>query len=179
MKNLFLLAFAGLIICSCNKKASELPAATENGENTFGASVNGALWVPRKPGIMPHAELVEASFAGGDNYIIHARDFGSTPKETEFEIYLKDVTKTGTYNLNTTTEKYPGQSASYAYFVERTMTPTYEYITTSATPGTVNITKVDKAAHVIAGTFSFTAKEAEGKTDPINVTDGRFDITIQ
>jgi hypothetical protein len=179
MKNLFVLAVAAIGFASCSKKVSELPAVTESGANTFGASVNGTLWAPRKPGIMPHAPLVEASFAGGDNYIIHARDFGSTPNESEFEIYLTNVTGPGTYVLNANTGKMPSQSGAYAYYVERNVMPKAEYITSSATPGTVNITRVDKAAHILSGTFSFTAKELEGKTEPINVTDGRFDVQIQ
>jgi hypothetical protein len=179
MKNLFVLAIAAIGLASCSKKTTELPAATETGENNFGASVNGTLWAPRKPGILPHAPLVEASFAGGDDYIIHARDLGNSPNETEFEIYLKDVTKTGTYTLNTNTPKMPAQTGAYAYYVVRNITPKYEYITSSTTPGIVNITKVDKANHILAGTFSFAAKEIDGKTEPINVTDGRFDVTIQ
>jgi hypothetical protein len=179
MKNLFFLALAAIGFASCSKKVSELPAATESGENTFGASVDGSLWAPRKPGIMPHADLVEASFAGGDDYIIHARDLGNSPDETEFEIYLKGVTKPGTYQLNVTTSKMPAQSGAYAYYVVRNFTPKYEYITSATTPGTVNITRVDKAAHILAGTFSFTGKELTDKTAPVNVTDGRFDVRIQ
>ncbi|TCJ14003.1 hypothetical protein EPD60_08285 [Flaviaesturariibacter flavus] len=178
MKNLFAMAAATLLLASCSKKVSELPAATDSGENTFGASVNGTLWAPRKS-VMPSAPPVEASFAGGDDYVIHARDLGSTPRETEFEIFLKDITRPGTYVLNANTAKMPNHSGAYAYYVERNMTPKYEYITSSTNTGSVNITRVDKANHILAGTFSFTAKEINGKTDPINVTEGRFDVQIQ
>ncbi|RYZ19565.1 MAG: hypothetical protein EOO16_19555 [Chitinophagaceae bacterium] len=178
MKILFATAAAVLVLSACNKKVTELPAATESGENTFGASVNGTLWAPRKS-VLPSAPPVEASFAGGDDYVIHARDLGSSPRETEFEIFLKNVTQPGTYVLNVNTAKMPGHSGAYAYYVERNITPKYEYITSSTYTGSVNITRVDKANHILSGTFSFTAGEFNSQTAPINVTEGRFDVRIQ
>jgi hypothetical protein len=178
MKNLLLLGLAGLSLASCSKNVKELPAATDTGSGTFGASVNGTLWAPRAFGIMPHAPLLEASFAGGDSYVINARNFSKSPTETEFEIYLENVTKPGTYTLNANTDIRPLHSASYAYFVERTMTPKHEYITNPQTPGTVIITKVDKANHILAGTFAFQATDKHGG-DVLTVTDGRFDLKIQ
>ncbi|TCZ72169.1 DUF6252 family protein [Flaviaesturariibacter aridisoli] len=178
MKNLIVLSAAVLALASCSKKVTELPEATDSGSNTFGARVNGELWAPQGKGILPHAPLLEASFAGNDNYVINARNISKSPTETEFEIYLQGVTRPGTYALNQTTELRPAHTASYAYFVERTLTPTHQWMTNAQTTGTVVITKVDKNAHVLAGTFSFRATDRNGG-EVLDVTEGRFDLTIQ
>lgn len=178
MKNLIVLGVAVLALSSCSKKVTDLPEATASGANTFGARVNGELWAPQAKGIIPHAPLLEASFAGNDAYVINARNISKSPTETEFEIYLENVTKPGTYQLNQNTELRPGHTASYAYFVERTLTPTHEWMTNTQTTGTVVITKVDKSAHILAGTFSFRATDRHGG-DVLDVTEGRFDVTIQ
>ena len=178
MKNLIVAGAALLALSSCSKKVTELPEATETGAGTFGARVNGELWAPQGKGIIPHAPLLEASFAGTDDYVINARNISKSPTETEFEIYLKGVTRPGTYQLNQNTELRPAHTASYAYFVERTLTPTHQWMTNAQTTGTVVITKVDKAAHVLAGTFSFRATDRSGG-GVLDVTEGRFDLTIQ
>lgn len=179
MKNLIVLGAALLALSGCSKKVTDLPEATESGANTFGARVNGDLWAPQKKGIIPTAPILEASYAGADSYVLHARNFSKSPTETEFEIYLENVTGPGTYQLNQNTELRPNHTASYAYFVERTLTPTHQWITTSETPGTVVITKLDKTAHVISGTFSFRATDRTGGGAVLDVREGRFDMTIQ
>ena len=102
MKNLLLLFVVIFALASCSKKVSELPGPSENGANTFGAKVDGKLWAPQGFGIMPTASTLEANFAGGDNYKINARNFGSSPTETEFEFLLTNITGPGTYTLNET-----------------------------------------------------------------------------
>jgi hypothetical protein len=178
MKNLFILFAAVLTLASCSKDVKELAAPTDTGANTFGASVNGKLWAPQGFGIAPTAPLLEASFAGNDSYLINARNFGSSPTETEFEIFLKNVTGPGTYQLNQDVA-FEGRGASYAYYTERRVTPKFQWITSSEATGTVVITKLDIANHIIAGTFSFTAKDFYGGAAPLTVTDGRFDLKIQ
>lgn len=179
MKNLFILFTALITLAGCSKNVKELPAPNQTGSNTFGASVNGKLWAPKGFGIMPTAPIVEASTAGGNNYMIHARNFASSPTETEFEFYLKDITGPGTYNLNQTTGVYPNQSASYGFYTERRFQPKYEWITSPDYPGTVTITKLDQANRIISGTFQFKAKDIYGDAQPITVTDGRFDVKFE
>ncbi|RYY85575.1 MAG: hypothetical protein EOO15_16670 [Chitinophagaceae bacterium] len=179
MKNLIVLAAAIFALSSCSKKVTDLPEATESGANTFGARVNGDLWAPQKKGILPTAPILEASFTGADSYVIHARNFSKSPSETEFEIYLQNVTGPGTYQLNQNTELRPAHTASYASFVERTMTPRHQWITTSETPGTVVITKLDKGARIISGTFSFRGTDKVGSGSVLDVIEGRFDVSIQ
>ncbi|GAB4093778.1 Riean_0653 family protein [Flaviaesturariibacter terrae] len=179
MKNLIVLGGGLFFLASCSKKPGDLPEASATGANTFGARVNGELWAPQAKGIIPHAPLLEASFTGTDSYIIHARNFSKSPTETEFEIYLQGVTAPGTYQLNSNTALYPGPTASYAYFVERTVMPAHEWMTTTQTGGTVVITKVDKVNHILAGTFSFRGTDKSSSGGVLDVTEGRFDVAIQ
>ncbi|GAA4344683.1 hypothetical protein [Flaviaesturariibacter amylovorans] len=179
MKHLFVLAATVLALAGCSKKIEELPAPTQTGANTFGASIDGSLWAPQGFGIVPTAPLIEASFGGNNSYYINARNFSRSPTETEFEIYIENVTRAGTYYFNKTTQIRPSQSNSYAYYVERRSTPKHQWITDATHTGSVTITKLDIPNRIIAGTFEFTARDMTGGAAPIRVTDGRFDVKIQ
>lgn len=171
MKKLLPLLVSLLFLTSCKKTISELPGATANGSNTFGASVNGILWTPRGFGIVPTAEILEARFEPSNSVVINARNFASSPKESEFEIILKNITGPGVYSLT-------DDSGNSAYYVERKITPTGEWKTNSQSTGKVTITVYDKANNIIAGTFEFQAAGLYGQA-PINVTDGRFDLKVR
>ena len=178
MKYLFALLFITSLI-SCKKDIDELPEGTQTGANTFGARINGKFWMPQGFGVVPTTPILEANYAGSNSIRINARNFGSSPTETEMEIILFNVTGPGTYLLNQNTSKYPNYSSSYAYYVERRFTPKYEWITSATHTGKVEVTRYDMAAKVISGTFEFTAKERSDATSPLSVTEGRFDLPIQ
>src|SRR5215204_6228565 len=141
MKNIFLLGLLALSLGGCKKDIDELPEATQTGANTFGARLNGEFWAPQGFGIMPTAPLLEARYGGNNSVFINARNFGSSPTETEFEIHLQGVTGPGTYLLNQNTAVYPAQSASYGYFVRRRIRPLNEYITNASQGGRVEVTR--------------------------------------
>lgn len=177
MKTIFLLLFCTAFCFSCSKTVTELPPATQTGANTFGASVDGKLWVPEGFGIAPTAPILEARFFPDSSFIMNARNFSLEPTETEFEIFIRNMSTTGTYSLNTITANYPSQSASYAYYVKRKFTPLNEWITNDQYTGTVTITKNDN--HIVSGTFQFQAINMYNNPQPITVTDGRFDVRVQ
>lgn len=178
MKKMFLMA-AALWLLSCKKEVSELPAATQTGANTFGAKVNGKLWVPQGFGVAPTAPLLQARYGGPERSVfIQARNFSGEPLETEFEIYLQNVRTPGTYLLNANTDKYPAHAGNYAYYVERKITPLNEWITSAQYTGQVNVSRMDTVANVISGTFEFTAANMSGAGQPLTVTEGRFDVKI-
>jgi hypothetical protein len=178
MKNLVILFIMILALAGCSKKIKELPAPSETGSNTFGASVNGKLWAPQGFGIVRTAPLLEANFAGNNSYRINARNFSSSPTETEFEIILYNIPGPGTYLLNTTTEVYPNQTASYASYTLRKFQPTSIWVTSATAGGKVTVTKLDLQNNIIAGTFEFTAEDTYGSGSLLTVTDGRFDVKI-
>lgn len=171
MKKFIALFAVVLFITSCKKNISELPDAPGTGSEKFGASVNGKLWVPQKFGIVPSAQILEARYEPDNSFVINARNFASSPKESEFEFRLKNITAPGVYSLG-------GDTGNSAYFVERAITPTGEWKTNAHHTGTITITVNDKANKILAGTFQFQAASLYGR-EPITVTDGRFDVKVQ
>ncbi len=174
MQKLILVCLIVFLLVSCKKEVEELPPATQTGANTFGAKVNGAFWIPQGFGAFPASNLLEARRLG-PNFYINARNFSSSPKETEFEIFLKDVTGAGVYQLNTTLGTR-STAASYGFYVKRNFSPTNEWLTSATYSGTVNISLLDTANHIIAGTFQFNAEDIFGSDPPLTVSEGRFDI---
>ncbi len=179
MKKILIVFSSLLILFSCKKEVNELPAATQTGANTFGARVNGELWIPQGFGVIPTAPILEASYSGNNAILINARNFSSSPTETEIEFYLQNAAKSGTYLLNQTTAHFPNQSASYAYYLERRFTPTNEWITNNQYTGKVEVTRLDTINNIISGTFEFNAINLYNTPQPISITDGRFDVKIQ
>ncbi|MEO6070181.1 MAG: DUF6252 family protein [Chitinophagaceae bacterium] len=167
-----------LLAAACNKQIKELPQPTDTGANIFGAKVDSMLWAPKGFGLAATAPVLEARYGEGRSVVINARNFAKEPTETEFEIYLYNVTAPGTYYLNTNTGIYPNQHANYAYYIERKISPVNEWMTTSVYTGTVTITKADTMARIVAGTFQFNAINRYGTPKAISVTEGRFDIKI-
>jgi hypothetical protein len=180
MKNIFLLFFAFIVLTGCKKTTIEaLPEATQTGANTFGLKLNGEFWVPQRFGIASTAPILEVRYTGTNDLIINARNFSSSPTETEFEIFLKNVTGTGVYELNTITDLYPYQTASYAYYIKRRINPLNQWITNNVYTGSVTITRFDLPNRIISGTFSFNAGSMDSTATPISVTEGRFDVMTQ
>lgn len=174
MKNILAILLMVVLFVSCKKEVADLPPETQTGANTFGARVNGENWVPQGFGPFPANNLLEVRKLGPNMYI-HARNFSRSPRETEFEFFLKDVTGPGTYLLNTTSG-YPTQAVSYGYYVRRNLSPTNEFMTSSIHTGSVTITRLDTVGFIVSGTFRFTAADIFGADPPITVTEGRFDI---
>ena len=164
------------ILFSCKKEVSELPAITQTGANTFGRKIDGKFWVPAGFGIVPTAPKLEARIAGNSLYI-NARNFSSSPVESEFEIYIQELTGNSTYVLNTAPD-YPSLAGNYGYYVHRNVTPDNEYITSSPYTGTVTITKIDTINRFVSGTFEFRAMSLFNASQSINVTEGRFDVKL-
>lgn len=179
MKNILLLALLAFSLAGCKKDVDELPEPTQTGANSFGAKVDGAMWVPQGFGIAPTAPILEARYSGNNSIVINARNFGSSPTETEIELYLQNITAPGTVLLNQNTANYPGQSASYGYYVKRRIRPLFEYITSAQNTGRVEVTRIDTDANIISGTFEFRAADKTDPTQVVTITEGRFDVKIQ
>jgi len=175
MKRILIVLLPLMALISCNKD-SELPPATDTGNGTFGAKIDGTVWAPKGYGIFPANDILEARMSG-NNLIINARNFASSPTETEFQLTIINVTGPGTYLLNTDTPHPTNWTSSYGFYVKRTMSPENEWITTPAYTGWVNISKLDLVNRIVAGTFEF---DANGRITPgvIHVTEGRFDVKI-
>ncbi len=178
MKNIFAIIALAIFFSSCKKETEELPPATQNGANTFGAKVNGELWVTRGFGPFPANDVLEARRFGNGDIIINARNFASSPTEKEFVIFVRGAMSTGVYPLNSNVV-HPTFDASYAYYVKRKFTPENEWLTTTGYTGSVNLTNLDTINHIISGTFQFQMINSYNAPQPLTVTEGRFDIRLQ
>lgn len=177
MKNILTLLLSCLLFAGCKKEITALPPETQTGANTFGAKINGAFWVPQGFGALPANDILEARMIGND-VIINARNFSSSPTETEFEMRIKGVTAPGTYLFNTTVN-HPSNNASYVYYVKRRINPLNEWLTSASSTGSVTITRVDTVNLVVSGTFQFDMLNIDNDPEPLAVTEGRFDVKIQ
>ena len=177
MNKLLIICISAFILFSCKKKVDELPPATQTGANTFGAKVNGEFWVPQGFGALPANDILEARRTGQD-LIINARNFASSPNESEFILYVQNVTTTGVYPMNTNIV-HPSWDASYAYYVKRRLTPENEWVTSATSTGSVTITRIDTVNGIASGTFQFNMLNIDGAPQPVSVTDGRFDVRLQ
>lgn len=177
MKNILAICLSLFLLTSCKKDVTELPPATQTGAHTFGAKVNGEFWVPKGFAAIPANDILEVRVLAGTDIYIYARNFSSSPLETEFEIHLINVTGPGTYQLNSDVT-YPTFAANYGYYVKRRLTPLDEWLTSSLQTGSVTITKFDIPNHILSGTFQFNAASLNTPADILSVTEGRFDIRI-
>jgi hypothetical protein len=177
MKKILISCLSLCLLAACNKKVDELPPATQTGANTFGAKVDGTMWVPKGFGPFPANDILEARMTGTSYLTINARNFASSPNETEFEILVAGITGPGTYALNNNVV-LPA-SSSYGYYVKRNFTPENEWLTSSAHSGSVTITKLDTVNKIVSGTFQFNALNLYNTPQPISVTEGRFDLRLQ
>jgi hypothetical protein len=176
MKKILISCLSVVLLASCKKEVTELPEATQTGANTFGAKVNGVFWAPQGFGPLPANDILEARMAGND-ITINARNFSSSPNETEFQLTIYNVTAPGTYLLNTNVV-HPFGAASYGYYVKRNITPQNEWLTSSTYTGRVIITRIDDVNMIVSGTFEFNAGSIYN-TEVLQVTEGRFDLKIQ
>jgi hypothetical protein len=167
MKILITAFISVLFLGSCKKEVTELPPATQTGANTFGAMVDGKMWVPQRFGSIPSNNLLEARLLGNNLYIV-AQNFSSSPTETEFDITVYGVTGPATYSLS--------PAAGIGYYVKRNLSPINEWTTSATFTGSVTITKLDTVSRIVSGTFQFNAVEVFNSAPPISVVDGRFDI---
>ncbi len=177
MKKILISCFCLCLLAACKKEVEELPIVTQTGANTFGAKVDGNLWAPQGFGPFPANDILEARLAGPTEILINARNFASSPNETEFEILITGVTGPGTYLLNNNVVR--PASSSFGYFVKRNFTPENEWLTSSTHTGSVTITRLDLVNKIVAGTFQFTAMNLYNAPKLLTVTEGRFDLRLQ
>jgi hypothetical protein len=167
-----------VFIVACKKEVNELPPATQTGANTFGCKIDGDMWVPQKNSIFPGASILDAKQMPNNDLYINARNFANSPNETEFEIFIKEMTGTGVYQLNTTMAG-PASTSSYIYFVKRNVTPENEWMTSSTYTGTVTITTYNTTERYVSGTFQLQAINLYNAPHPLTISEGRFDVRLQ
>ena len=164
MKTYLFLSLVAALVVGCKKDGPEagLPAATQEGKNTFGCLVDGQVFVPKNPsGINSSSrEPLEVSLYHTD-LLVSARGDGYV------DFALRNAFRPGTYILG---ETRTGSYGSYDVSAG-------SYYTDADHTGTVTLTRIDTVAKIAAGTFQFTCFNRNGQT--VTVTDGRFDVRLR
>ncbi len=159
-----------LVASSCKKDKVEpqLPAATMEGKNTFGALVNGKVWTPkgRPSTFQSNFDVVyDPGYAGGSLDIRVFRKVKDNPAFFEYMALGKtQVDHEGVYywdNPELGTVYFTSESCDY-----RRDADVYRV-------GKLEITKLDLTNGIISGKFEFTL--AKPGCDTVRVTEGRFD----
>jgi hypothetical protein len=147
----------------------KLPAATMNGANTFGALVNGKVWLPkgRPSTFQPNLELIyDPGYEGGSFSIRAYRVEENSNSHELIVMFMTQVNHIGIYNLGN------AQAGRVLYEKEECVYEGNE----GTVEGTLEITKLDLQNGIIAGKFEFTLTNPN--CDTIRVTEGRFDKKI-
>jgi len=174
--------FSALLLClifcmsSC-KKEDPLPAATQNGANTFGCKINGKAWIPDGGGGFSGIKPVTGGYQG--TYIsdpakcnVYVRSRKSD--KTVVHLFIREVCVKGVYDLNSNTGTWDVQQRPLSYGLYIDSDGNY-YITDVNHTGKVIVTHADTTNGVVSGRFEFTAINYV-LNKVVTVTDGRFDI---
>lgn len=191
---LLLLALLGLSQCGLPKDspspADTLPAATQTGAGTAGCLLDGQPWTARVntfaiPMIHP-VSVMAIPFPTGPrpmslSFQKNVDDESATNNETMITLELPDVSHPGLYVFDRSPLPLGlvvvTGTPAYALFSDRHQLPHQSLYTGPTATGRLVVTRIDSAAHVISGTFEFTARSAEsGRV--VRVTEGRFDCPL-
>ncbi|OAQ38970.1 hypothetical protein A5893_13105 [Pedobacter psychrophilus] len=165
------LAFSFLLTTGmqCKKDKSDtigLPAVTQEGKNTLGFLLNGEAWTPK--GFNGTANLsiyYDEGFRGGVFNISAYRLFGDNSDLRERITIASDSVQTPqkiTFGKKNFTVVYRNENCDFGNN------------NNSSLEGYCEITKIDKINKVFSGVFEF--KFTKQGCEPINITQGRFDM---
>ena len=161
--------------CKKDKKAEQLPPATQTGANTFGCLINGVVYTPKGFKLnKPNFEMiVDPGFNDGN------LDIRVYRLENEREIYLSlgsdSIKNVGFYPLDRNTGFY------FLIATKGITSLICEVLhAVGSNPvgktGFIKITRYDLANRVISGEFEFEFTNPDcGLGNPIKISQGRFD----
>ena len=178
MRQILILLLWLPVLAACKKnEINALPPATQEGRNTLGFLLDGKAWVPDGGGLFVSIKPVEGGYQA--NYIDTLRNniwIRAVRKDgAGLDVYLRNVSKVGVYQLNQITQLTPTilVPLNYAYYHDAKG----NYLTNSNHTGTITITKADTIGKTVAGLFSFTAQDYSHE-QTITITEGRFDVNF-
>lgn len=154
---------------------AQLPPATQTGADTFGCLLNGQAWTPSGyNGTSNYAVTFDPTFQGGSLDIRAYRYLNDRLGRYKQQIILggDGINQVGSYTLAST-------GSQGAFFFGRTTAGSCSRSPGNPdtyTHGTLTITRLDRAAGIISGTFEFAL--AQSGCDTLKVTQGRFDYKL-
>lgn len=150
---------AAVMLSSCEKDEviHEVPFVSPVGG--MSAKVGGALWTSEAP-------YTQVSSQTGRTTFIGTSLVGSTASK-QIVLTIKGDLAEGVYK---------GDKVEASYSIDNLSNRTTQNFTNDGTKGsaTVTITEIDKVNKMVSGTFTFTAKAADGGSDLKKVTEGMF-----
>ncbi|RTQ50657.1 hypothetical protein EJV47_08465 [Hymenobacter gummosus] len=164
-----------LLLTQCSKCKDDpkpgqdkLPPVTQEGENTFGCLLNGQVWTPRgNDGFSNYTVDYDPTRAQGTLSIAAARIRSATNDHQTLGLFSDSIQATGTYRLRT-----QGRHGAGMMDV-RTGCQYYAVDASTYCRGRLTLTRLDRQAGIVAGTFEFVL--AKPGCDTVRVTEGRFD----
>ncbi len=188
MKTIFLkitfLLYIGLLIncTSNNDPQDQLPPITQIGANTFGAIVDGRVFIPKDKtgyyapgGGRPRGiNIFSGVFSNSSDYFVIET---SNYQDIYIYIYIqKDIPKEILYDFQDSPGvEYSLDEPNYAHIYTVINGDKYLSYTNS---GSITFTRVNYDEGIYSGTFSVQLKNKDNPTDIIEITDGRFDIDL-
>lgn len=168
-----LLALLLLVNCEDNFP-DELPPITTTGENTFGALMNGEVYVPNGS-LLQFA--IDFDFPSKDNNYQFLINTVRSSNETELDdarirILQPNVRAIGIYEIFKASADY--QLISY---IHEERYDTSQFNACKELVGELNIIHLDTISKIISGTFELNLTELDPPVEKcLEITEGRFDI---
>ena len=166
-----LVSLALLLTLGCCKKddpkppAEQLPAATTSGADTWGCLVNGEVWqgcgASKVGGDWTTSDGVSITM-GFTTYV------GNQPQAHNVLLSFADTTNS--FTLPPGTYILPNGGGLNGAILQ---TPARRYRADKLISGVAHLTRLDRQAAIVSGTFEFTMVGGPG--DTVRVTNGRFD----
>ena len=188
MKNLITILFVALLTgCSDDSNTNsetQLPPITQTGENTFGVTIKGKVYIPRDPtgvnvGPQGHGVIFTGSDIGSWREIIVVD--GASDIGFKMVIHFKDLVNQGVGN-------YPLKQSDFNQNIDSAPIDhihfkiwdaeinNYAYYGSVENQGEIKVTKRDSG--ILSGTFKGKFARYNSPTDTIEITDGRFDFNV-
>lgn len=181
---LFALTFAN---CENNDPQEQLPPITQTGANTFGAIVDGNLFIPKTsytftPGSSERKGLRVLygenfnNTNGDDKWIIKANNYKDSP-ETYIYIYIPTLKNNKTSHIINVSDGSETSNLSNAHIYSLINLGNRQYRSFNDS-GNLEFSRLDIANGIYSGTFSVKLKNKDDANDIIEITNGRFDIDL-
>jgi hypothetical protein len=170
--------FLGL--SSCKKDPSpleQLPAATQDGNNTAGWLLDGRAWVPASSTISigPPVSGSWQKTKGGHSLSVSFSQF-SLEEDWGAGFFLPNIRQPGTFVLHQAPAITGGRfAASYGQYYHLRPGPRLSYYTDTDAPGQLIITRFDTVQNIVSGTFQMTPR-LDGGGSTVELKQGRFDV---
>lgn len=141
---------------------AELPPATTTGQDTFGCYINGEPYAIFKTKF--RERNISAAFATTGAIIVEAGNRNWKGRDTDISLLINPPFRSD--SIYTLTKNFETNTATFSFGSEN-------YPPHTLVNGWVYLSRWDREARIISGTFEFTM--AKG-ADTVRVTEGRFDI---